>query len=341
MGYFSDVIGNDTVKMRMGQLIRQNKLPHALILEGPKGSGKGFFARRLAAALLCQNRADQTRDLPCMHCSACRKVLEDNSPDVRYLKREDKATIGVDPIREIRSDMYLSSTEGEKKIYIIEEAHTMTVAAQNALLIVLEEPPENVHIILTAEAREALLTTIRSRAQTVRMSLLSKEALIEFGEGQAIVSQLKKTNPEAYWEALLAAGGRAGELLRLADRSEVSALIATRENIYRLIGALAERKGLSAVLECVKAMSGKRKDLPEDLSALLLAVRDLCLLDKDDNAPLLFYTNREVARLHANALGGRRLNAIYDIVLDTIESLGHNANLNLLQTGLATALVAG
>ena len=73
MGYFSDVIGNDTVKMRMAQLIRQNKLPHALILEGPKGSGKGFFARRLAAALLCQNRADQTRDLPCMHCSACRK----------------------------------------------------------------------------------------------------------------------------------------------------------------------------------------------------------------------------------------------------------------------------
>ena len=95
------------------------------------------------------------------------------------------------------------------------------------------------------------------------------------------------------------------------------------------------------MLDCLKAMSGKRKDLPEDLSALLLAVRDLCVLDKDENAPLLFYTQRELAKLHADALGGRRLHTLYDTVLDAIESLGHNANLNLLQTSLATALVAG
>ena len=341
MAFFPDVLGNALLKERMGQLTINGRLPHALILEGQKGTGKRFFARRLAAALLCQNKGNPEKDFPCMHCLSCRKVLEDKSPDVRYLTREDKTTIGVDAVRSIRSDMFLSSTEGEKKVYIIEEAHTMTVAAQNALLIVLEEPPENVHIILTTESRESLLTTIRSRAQLARMGQLTKEELSLFADRQPAVSQLKKTQIGAYEEALLASGGRAGELLYLADRSQVSALLSRRENIYRLIGALAEHQGLSAVLDCLKAMSGKRKDLPEDLSALLLAVRDLCVLDKDENAPLLFYTQRELAKLHADALGGRRLHTLYDTVLDAIESLGHNANLNLLQTSLATALVAG
>ena len=340
--YFPELLGNDALKERMGRLVRVGRLPHALILEGGRGTGKRFFARQLAAALLCRHSADSEKPLPCMECPSCRKALEGKSPDVRYLAREDnKTSIGVDPVRDLRKDMFLSATEGEKKVYIIEDAHTMTIPAQNALLIVLEEPPANVHIILTAESREALLTTSRSRAQLARMCLLTKEQLATFAKSQPAISQLMKTKPEAYEEALLAAMGSAGELLSLADRSQMSALLSTRENVYRLLNALADRQGLGAVLECVKAMSGKRKDMSQSLSSLLLALRDLCLIDKDENAPLLFYTNREYAKRHANTFGGRRLHVIYHVVQDAMESLEYNANLNLLQTGLATALVSG
>ena len=341
MRYFPDLMGNSAVKERLGQLIVAGKLPHALILEGEEGMGKRYFARRIAAALLCEHRTDENRSLPGMGCAACRKVMEGKAMDVHYLTREDKASIGVDPIRAIRRDIYLSSTESEKKIYIIEEAHAMTVQAQNALLIVLEEPPEHVHIILTAESREALLTTIRSRAQLVRMGRLTREELAAFGETQSGIKELKRTKPDAYEEALLASQGRAGTLLHLTERGEMSAMTSQRETVFRLINALAERQGLAVVLDGVKAMSSKRKELSEDLSALQLAIRDLCLLAKDENAPLLFYTNREYALLHSSALGSRRLHHLYDVILDTQNSLQRNANMSLLQTTLATSLVAG
>ena len=341
MQYFPDLLGNKELKERMGQLITAGKLPHALILEGGNGIGKRFFARRLAAALVCRKKHENIATLPCMSCTACRKVMDGLSPDIHYISRGDKTTIGVDAIRAIRSDMYLSSAEEDKKVYIIEDAHTMTVAAQNALLIVLEEPPENVHIILTAESCEALLLTIRSRAQLARMTALTKEELSEFADRQPAILQLKKNHPDAYEEAMLASMGRAGEFLHLSNRTEASALLARRESVYRLIGALAERKGLDAVLDAVKSIMGKRRDLREDLNTLLLALRDLCLIDKDENAPLIFYTHRDIALLHSAALGGRRLHAIYDIVEDALNSAERNANLHLMQTSLATALVAG
>lgn len=341
MAFFADVLGNTATKERIGQLIATHKLPHALLIEGPAGSGKLYFAKRIAAALLCEHKSEESgRNLPCMGCKFCRKVLEDKAPDITYITRGEKTSLGVELIRQAKEDMYLSATEADKKIYIIEDAHTMTVQAQNALLIALEEPPSDVVIILLAESRDLLLTTIRSRVQTVRMGLLSLEELDTLAQRHPALLQMKKSQPDSYREAVLACGGCGGALIALSEKKETNALLARRELIYGLIDAIAKRKGFAEVYECIKSLESKRKTLLEDLDNLLRALRDLALLYRDEQVKLLFYPNREYAMELAEALGGKKIEDMYQATANAISSLDKNANVNLVLSTLAMALVA-
>ena len=137
--YFTRLHGNDTVKKRLGAAILSESLNHALLIAGPDGSGKNTLATEIAAALNCEKKGDQVSPLPCGTCNTCRRIYEENYTDIKRLKRDSsKATIGVEELRLFREDMFLSATESDYKIYIIEDADKMTPNAQNALLKVLE-----------------------------------------------------------------------------------------------------------------------------------------------------------------------------------------------------------
>ena len=139
---FQRLLGNRETALRLSDAIASGTLPHALLLVGPRGSGKHTLATEIAAAANCE-RKGVSDSLPCGVCSSCKRIYDRNFPDVSYLERASgKATIGVDELREFREDMFLSSTESEFKFYIIEEGDLLTPAAQNALLKVLEEPPK-------------------------------------------------------------------------------------------------------------------------------------------------------------------------------------------------------
>ncbi len=132
---FPALFGNARLSSILGGDISANRLGHAYILEGPKGSGKHTAALLSSAAASCLNRADESKPLPCGDCLVCRKIRAGVSPDVLFFRREeDRATIGVDIIRSLRSDLCIAPNENEKKVYIIEEAEKMTAEAQNALL---------------------------------------------------------------------------------------------------------------------------------------------------------------------------------------------------------------
>ena len=147
--YFTDILGNEDAKSRLFKAITRGTLPHAHIIVGPVGSGKKTMAKAIAAAVNCANIDSDEHSLPCGVCNNCRRIKEDIFPDIKFLgKSNGKATIGVEDTREFREDMFLSATEAAHKFYVIENAESLTSAAQNALLKVLEEPPKNVHIIL-------------------------------------------------------------------------------------------------------------------------------------------------------------------------------------------------
>ena len=175
------VVANDALRSRLCTDILGGKLSHAYIIEGPEGTGKHLIARNIAAALSCICKNEDAIPLPCLHCINCRKIMSGISPDVIYIKREEgKAQIGVESVRLVKSDVAIMPNDLDYKVYIIEEADKMTVQAQNALLLTLEEPPEYVVFLLLCESADLLLETVRSRAPVLRTEPVKPDAMAEF-----------------------------------------------------------------------------------------------------------------------------------------------------------------
>lgn len=329
--FFSDIFGNEKIKSSLGKSITDNTLAHAYIIEGPKGSGKKMLSYRIAAALACENKKNSNSALPCMCCEGCKKVLSKNSPDVYFLERENgKATITIDPIREMRSDMFLSSSESEYKVYIVNEAHLMNDAAQNALLKVLEEPPENVLTLLLCDSSDTILSTVKSRAQIIRMSLFStddmKKHLLKDNKTAISFYNNSKNN---FLIALEASQGSIGKALSLMNPKEMSGVLKERKIVDGIIGAITEKEDFVKLRDLFVALPSKRNELIDELSLLYTAIRDLILLKKSENIPLIYYYDRESATSLSKKVGINRLYSISDTVFASIESLQMNSNITL------------
>ena len=150
---------------------RENRLAHLLLFHGGSALQQREVALRLAQILNC---SQPRLEGPCQSCSACRKILSGTHPDLLWLKPL-KTTIGIDQVLTWQQKLYLKHYEGNYKVSVIEHAEAMTLPAANALLKVIEEPPERTVIILNAENAEGILPTIQSRAQLVFFPNLSEE----------------------------------------------------------------------------------------------------------------------------------------------------------------------
>ena len=160
---------NKRAQETLAAFVNGGRFPHALLLEGPEGSGRRTFAREIAAALFCRGEHK-----PCGSCNQCRKVLEQNHPDVEYYGGDgSRRSFHIDTIRQLRQNAWLLPGEAPCRVCVLCGAENMTDQAQNALLKILEEPPEHTVFILTAENRAMLLPTILSRVQTIRLEPLT------------------------------------------------------------------------------------------------------------------------------------------------------------------------
>lgn len=158
---FDGFTGNDSLRKELSLALEQNRLPHAIILQGPPGSGKRTLAQLLARARVCTAQGER----PCGVCSSCIKAKAGSHPDIITESGGAAArSFHVDAVRRIRSDAHIKPNESHGKTYCLFEAHTMSDQAQNALLKILEEPPAGVMFVLTCPSASALLPTIRSRA---------------------------------------------------------------------------------------------------------------------------------------------------------------------------------
>ena len=336
---FPTLFRNTALAEQIGRRVLANTLAHAYVIAGPRGTGKRHFARLLAAAVSCEEQKKGDAPLPCGHCSLCRKILETGTPDLKILSRGDAATIGIDAVRKLREDVYLSPVECEKKVYIIEDADTMTAAAQNALLIVLEEPPADVLILLLCRDVSLLLPTVRSRVQTLRTESFPREELDAFLSREIAAKRLKESDPTTYDAILTAANGAPGEALRLLQKAEQTALSESRETALALLSALGARGGYSDLLSATAKLPTKRNECIEELNLFLLSVRDMILYKRDPNSELCFFPNRAAAEEMADAFSLRRLFSIWDVVFDTLTSLSENANLHVALSAMCDALL--
>ncbi|MBQ1244120.1 MAG: DNA polymerase III subunit [Clostridia bacterium] len=338
--FFSDILGNEKTKASIGKSIIDATLSHAYIIEGPEGSGKKMLAYRIAAALNCENKTNESHALPCMRCESCRKILSDNSPDVYHLRREeDKATINLPAIREMRSDIFLSASESEYKVYIIHEAHLLNDASQNALLKVLEEPPEKVVMLLLCNATDKILTTVKSRAQIIRTSLFTFDEMKEFLlENNNAAASLYTQSKEKFFIALKGSQGSIGKALDLINPKEMSGIIKKREIIDNIIKAIEEKSDFVAFHSAVFALSQKRLQLIDELTLLFSAIRDLILKKKSEDVALIYYYDTEEATRISEKIGINRLYELSDSVFKAISNLSQSSNVSLTLNTLLNEL---
>ena len=338
--YFPNIFGNDLHKNRIAEAVQSERLPHALLIDGPEGSGKMTFALDIAAALNCEHRNDETRPFPCGRCNSCRRIREGSFTDVKILSRADgKATIGVQMIKDFRSDMFLSATESGHKVYIIDEAEKMTTEAQNALLIVLEEPPKNVVIMLLASGTDAILTTIKSRTQYVTTSRFPHDELGKYLEEiSADARGLKLRDPDAYKSLLVSADGRIGRALELLSPKEREENEQNRKEIFSVLKALGKKTPYTELYSAITSLPQKRTEFSESLQLLITALADMIASKKSEKFPTTFFTDVASAKDMAKDITLIRLMTIYDTVMHTYLECEKNANVTLAAINMATRI---
>ena len=300
---------NKRAQETLAAFVNGGRFPHALLLEGPEGSGRRTFAREIAAALFCRGEHK-----PCGSCNQCRKVLEQNHPDVEYYGGDgSRRSFHIDTIRQLRQNAWLLPGEAPCRVCVLCGAENMTDQAQNALLKILEEPPEHTVFILTAENRAMLLPTILSRVQTIRLEPLTPAEILPV---------LRERCPDQPGEKLEWAAETAdtiGQALALLAHESLQKHAQLAQRMLELLCNGSEYDLLTAV----EPVSRKREDLLEVCTQL----RQLL-----------------TAELTRAASGGesrfstRRITRMLEALDDLLPRVQQNGNTLLLSTLLALRL---
>ena len=202
---FEDVVAQDHIVRTLQNALRSDRVAHAYLFFGPRGTGKTTTARLLAKALNCEN--GPTPD-PCGRCAHCRAIADGKSMDV--LEIDGASNRGIDEIRQLREEIGYAATKGKRRVYIIDEVHMLTEPAFNALLKTLEEPPPHVVFVFATTAAHKVPETILSRCQRYNFRRIPT---------RDIASHLRKTEEgtRAEDEALLLIARRADGAMRDAQ----------------------------------------------------------------------------------------------------------------------------
>ena len=240
-----------------GVLLKDKKkgvLSHAYLTVTPDGRFLDEYLKFIAKVIVCDEEE------PCLTCRKCRLIDQNAYPDVKFFPKDD--SVKTDDVTEIIEESYVMPVEDDKKVFVISHAETMNEIAQNKLLKTLEEPPENVYIVLGATVEFPLLSTLKSRVKKFRIPAFSDRALFSALKGDCPDEERLKT-------AIAAGDGTAGKALSLYNDDELAEITATVTDV------IVNMKKSSDVLAFSNKVADLSRDLNEFLSVMLLAFREM------------------------------------------------------------------
>lgn len=325
---FAEVIGQDHVTEPLIQALKSGRLNHAYLFSGPRGCGKTSSARILARSLNC---AQGPTPEPCGECESCKALAPDGAGSIDVIEIDAASHGGVDDARELRERAFFAPAISRYKIYIIDEAHMVSSAGFNALLKLVEEPPEYVKFIFATTEPEKVLGTIRSRTHHYPFRLIPPSALRPYLE-QLCKLEGVAVEPLVLPLVVRAGGGSARDSLSVLDQliagsgpdgvtyARAVALLGVTDNalIDEMIDALAAGDG-AAAFGAIDRVAEAGHDSRRYANDLLERLRDLIILRQVPDAAdkgLIDVPEEQLARMQAQAtqLGSATLSRCADIV---------------------------
>lgn len=307
---FSEVVGQQHIIKTLQNAIKLNKVAHAYLFCGPRGTGKTTLAKIMAKALNCEHGPSIE---PCDECEICQGIQKGVVADV--VEIDAASNNGADDIRALRDSVKYLPSVGRYKVYIIDEVHMLSNAAFNALLKTLEEPPKHVIFILATTEPYKLPNTILSRCQRFDFQSISMEDIIQRLKIVA-KSENIKINEEAYNQIAASAEGGMRDALSLFDQTisySVNEEI-TLEDVLAVSGNVSYKKLLELLNNCIEgngtealklvdAILKEGKEVPKVVSDLIFFLRDTLMFK--NNAVIddkLEYHNEDFKN-YANKIG--------------------------------------
>ncbi len=321
---FERFVGNEQAKALLSAAIDSGRLPHAILIEGPAGSGKRMLARLIAKAAVCT-----ASDKPCGVCAQCLKAQTGHA-DITVLQGDGSAkSLSVATIRELREQAAVVPNEAAHKVAIIADADCMNVQAQNALLKILEEPPSYMVFILTAKSRTAFLPTVQSRCVCVSvLGVTEHEAL------PVLRDKLPDLSERDLIDRIRLFSGCIGAVIDSASEDGFGKTIEQIKAVSAAVLAPQE-------LVLMKATAPLEKDKPLTdavLSGVRLVLRDAITLAAGGTATISVAP--DTAKTLATALTDRQLLACTAVITELMDARSRNMNQALLITLLCARLRA-
>ena len=331
---FEDVVGQKVIIKTLSNSILNNKITHAYLFTGPRGTGKTSIAKILAKIVNCQNLENIT---PCNNCVSCTQNINQNTDIIEI---DAASNNGVDEIRELRDKVNLVPSYGKYKVYIIDEVHMLTTAAFNALLKTLEEPPKHIIFVLATTEPHKIPATILSRCQRFDFKKISVND-IKYRINQVCELENIQIDEEAIdLIAKLSDGGMRDSLslldqltaytedkITINDVNDVYGTI-TINDIYELVNKILN-KDIRSIFEDISKYDNNGKNLIKIIELIVEFLKNI-LINYNCSE---YFENEEEKQFYSDICTKTNENKIYkmiEILLDSIKSSKTTNNVKLI-----------
>lgn len=296
---FEELAGQQHIVKTLKNAVKQNKIAHAYLFCGPRGTGKTTVAKILAKAINCT--CENKENIPCDECENCISIMNGTHPDI--VEIDAASNNGVDEVRDLIEKVKYAPIEGKYKVYIIDEVHMMSTGAFNALLKTLEEPPAHVVFVLATTEPHKILPTIISRCQRFDFSKINDQSIVE-----RLETVLEGENIQCEREALelvasLADGGMRDALsileqclaysshLTVKDINEIYGIVSSAQKLSFLKSLM--NKDIPVILNRIEEMFQTGIDVKRLTTDLIDILKDIIIYKNTQDVDCLFVLKQE------------------------------------------------